>query len=79
MTPRAIHLTEALRLLQDGQPHELRLWKLSTGDTLLYPRAVCAGAWQRAGLHRVRLLPSGEIRALRDISLYEIDGLPVYF
>lgn len=75
---RAIHLADALETLADGDDHELRLWKLSTGDLLTYPRARRIGRHVRGGLTRVRLEPSGEIRAFRDISLVEIDGLKVY-
>lgn len=76
--PGVIHLADAMALLADRQPHRLRLWKLSTGDILTYPHAVAIGSWTRAGLHRVRLEPSGEVRAFRDISLFEIDDMTVY-
>jgi hypothetical protein len=31
-----IHIKDALRLLESGQPCNLKLWKLSTGDILEY-------------------------------------------
>ena len=76
--PIVIHRKEALRLLEDRQPHRLRLWKLSTGDILLYPQATCIGGFKRGGTHRVRLFPSGEIREFRDITLFEIDDMKIY-
>lgn len=76
---KAIHLTEAVRLLADHSPHTLRLWKLSTGDILTYEGVTLIGTWKRGGVQRVRFPHSGEIRALRDISIFEIDGLAVYF
>lgn len=79
MKVRAIHLNEALQLLADRQPHTLSLWKLSTGDLLRYEGVTMIGAHRRQGLTRVKFPQSGEVRALRDISLYEIDGLQVYF
>lgn len=74
----ALHRRDALRLLEDGQPHDLRVWKLSTGDILLYKRAVCCGSHLRGGTHRIRLPLSGLVREFRDITLFEIDGLKVY-
>ncbi len=75
---KAIHRLDALHILKDGRPHRLRLWKLSTGDILIYPHATLIGRHERGGLCRVRLEPSGEIRAFRDISLFEIDDLKIY-
>ena len=46
-----------------GQPCNLKLWKLSTGDILEYRGAVCVGSHWRRGVHRVRLPASGLIRA----------------
>lgn len=75
---KAIHRHDALRLLEDRHPHDLRLWKISTGDILTYRSAVWVGGHVRGGTHRVRLPESGLIRAFRDITLFEIDGLSVY-
>lgn len=77
--PRTIHRIEALHLLEDGRQHRLRLWKLQTGDVLCYPCATCIGKHTRGGTHRVRLSPSGEIRALRDVCLFEIDNKQIYW
>ena len=74
----ALHRRDAIRLLEDGQPHDLRVWKISTGDILHYKGAVCCGAHQRGGTHRIRLPLSGVIREFRDITMFEIDGLSIY-
>lgn len=79
MKHTTIHLQDALRLLEDGEPHDLRLWKLSTGDILLYKGARFAGRNTRGGTHRVRLPQSGLLREFRDVTLFEIDGLRVYW
>ena len=73
-----LHRRDAIRLLEDGQPHDLRVWKISTGDILHYKGAVCCGAHQRGGTHRIRIPLSGVIREFRDITLFEIDGLKIY-
>lgn len=74
-----IHRKDAFRLLEDRRAHNLRLWKLSTGDILEYEGAVCVGSHRRGGTHRVRLPRSGVLREFRDISLFEIDGLRIYW
>lgn len=78
MTLRSLHQRDALRLLEDGRPHRLRLWKLSTGDILTYEGAVCIGHHRRGGTHRVRLPRSALVREFRDITLFEIDDLKIY-
>ena len=74
-----INRKDAFRLLEDRRAHNLRLWKLSTGDILEYEGAVCVGGHKRGGTHRVRLPRSGVLREFRDISLFEIDGLKIYW
>ena len=78
MEQKSIHLADAIQLLEDGQPHKFRLCKISTGDILTYHAATFVGTHKKAGTHRVRLEPSGVIRAFRDITLFEIDDLSIY-
>lgn len=78
MLMNVIHIKDALRLLEAGQPCNLKLWKLSTGDILEYKGAVCVGSHWRKGIHRVRLPTSGLIRSFRDISLFEINNMTIY-
>lgn len=79
MKTLSIHRNDALHLLADGRPHRLRLWKLQTGDILTYPRATFLSRHTRGGTHRVRLIPSGEIRKFRDCCLFEIDDMKIYW
>lgn len=76
--PSPIYRAAAMRLLEDGRQHRLRLWKISTGEILTYTTATCIGSHKRRGLHRVRLSPSGEVRTLRDVCLFEIDEREIY-
>ena len=76
--PTRIHQAEARRLLRDGQPHRLKLWKLSTGEILLYPRAVFHSEYCKRRNTRVLLLPSGQIREIRNYTLFEIDDMKIY-
>lgn len=75
--PAEIHHAEALRLLRDGQPHRLRLWKMENGEILIYPRAVYHSAYNRRRNTRVLLLPSGQIREFRNYTLFEIDDMKI--
>ena len=74
---RCIKRRDAFQLLESGQPCNLKLWKLSTGDILEYRGAVCVGSHWRGGVHRVMLTASREIRAFRDITLFEINGYEI--
>ena len=78
MKTKSIHKNDAIRLLEDKQPHDLSVWKLSTGDIIHYKKAVCVGGFKRKGTHRIMIPLSGVIREFRDITLFEIDGLNVY-
>ncbi len=75
----SIHRNDAIRLLEDGQRHTLRLWKLSTGDILTYHDCKCIGKHARQGIHRVQLPQSSLIREFRDVALFEIDELKIYW
>lgn len=75
----AIHKLDALRLLEDGQLHDLKVWKLSNGEIISYTNTVYVGRRTRSGIHRVRVEASGQVREFRDCTLFEIDGMDVYW
>lgn len=77
-TRGVLHLKDAIVLLESGQPVNLRLWKLATGDILEYKGAVCIGGHWRKGTHRVRLPRSGVVREFRDVTLFEINNNSIY-
>ncbi len=74
---RVIHWKDAVALLDSGQPCDLKVWKLSTGDILTYTGAVCIGRHWRGGTHRIRLPHSALIREFRDITMFEINGYEI--
>lgn len=74
-----IHKNDALRLLEDGQPHDLMLWKMTTGDILSYEGAICTSHHTEGGTHNVKLPKSGLLRKFRDVMLFNIDGMDVYW
>lgn len=75
---KAIHIKDALVLLEAGQPCNLKVWKLKTGDILCYNQAICVGQHWRGGTHMIKLPQSGLLREFRDITLFEINGMEVY-
>lgn len=75
---KAIHMKDAIRLLETGQPCTIHLWKMSTGDILTYRDARCISAHWRGGTHKVKLPLSNVVRCLRDIAMFEINGMSIY-
>lgn len=75
---KVIHRLDAIRLLESGQPFNIRVWKLSTGDIIDYKGIRCVGSHWRGGTHKILLPNSGLIREFRDISMFEINGMTIY-
>lgn len=75
---KVIHKNDAIRLLESGEPCNIRVWKLSTGDILDYKGARCVGSHWRGGTHKVLLPNSRLIREFRDITMFSINGMEVY-
>lgn len=75
---KAIHLNDARKILDSGQPCNLRVWKLKTGDILVYKGVSCIGSHFRGGTHRILLPNSMVIREFRDVTLFEINGMEVF-
>lgn len=74
---KCLHWRDAFLLLQSKTPCTIKVWKLSTGDILVYRDVVCTGANWRRGTHTVVLPGSNLHRTFRDITLFEINGYEV--
>lgn len=74
----AIHVSQALLLLESGKPCDLRLWKLATGDILRYEQVQCIGHFYRGGTYKVVFPLSRQIRRFRTFTLFEINGMEIY-
>ncbi len=71
---KCIHWRDAIALLESGMPVDLKVWKLSTGDILVYKGVICTAGHWRKGTHRI-FIPSSRLpREFRDITLFEING-----
>lgn len=75
---KAIHHNDAMRLLESGEPCNLRLWKISTGDILEYKGVRCVGGHWRGGTHLLRMPNSNLLRRCRDITVFEINGMKIF-
>lgn len=73
-----IHRNDALRMLETGQPCDLKVWKLSTGDIIEYKGVRCVGSHWRGGTHKITIPRSTLLREFRDITLFEINGLEIF-
>lgn len=75
--PECIHWNDAAALLESGRPCDIRCWKLSTGDILTYTGVTCCHVHRRGGTHLVQFPQSGELRLIRDITIFEINGTEI--
>lgn len=73
-----IHRNDAMRIIDTGEPCTIRAWKISTGDIITLHDARCIGSYFRGGTHLFRIPKSSVIRRLRDISIFEINGMTIY-
>lgn len=74
---RCVHWKDALALLESGMPCTLKVWKLSTGDIIVYRDVVCVGGHWRGGTHLIKIPSSALVRRFRDITLFEINGYEI--
>ena len=52
---KVIHRLDAIRLLESGQPVDLRVWKLSTGDIIEYKGVIpLAGRYASGQVSQIR-------------------------
>lgn len=77
----AIHINVVQQLLdkaaRDSQLVNVRAWR-KDGEAVNYLGwQPTSGHW-RGGLHRLRNPQNGEIRAVIDVLIYELNGHPVY-
>lgn len=75
---KAIHINDARKILDSGQPCDLVVWKLSTGDILYYKGVQCVGSHFRGGTHKILLPNSRVLREFRDVTLWQINGMEVF-
>ena len=77
LMPHAIHITTLKRMLQSPEPVDLKLWTRS-GEIQCWHRCISLRYDFYKGMRRMNLLESNEIRQLRDVCVFEINGLEVF-
>lgn len=75
---QSIHLTTAKKILEGGQPCELKVWRQGSGEIIVYKNAICFSTNNRQGSHKIKLLHNGQIRQFNDVCLFELNDMEVY-
>lgn len=73
----AIHITTARRMLDSGDPLDMKVWT-KEGKVIDLHRAVGLRYDFRRGTRQIKLLDSRQIRTIRDILIFEINGMEVF-
>lgn len=72
-----IHITTARKMLDAGDPLDLQVWA-KDGRLLQLHNCVSLRYDFRAGIRRVKLLDSRQIRTIRDVCIYTINNIEVF-
>lgn len=75
--PHTIHITTLKRMLQSPEPVDLKLWTRS-GEIQCWHCCISLRYDFYKGTRRMKLLDSNEIRQLRDVYVFEINGMEVF-
>lgn len=74
--PNAVHISTLRKMLAAGDPVDLRLWT-KKGEIQSYSNCISLSFDFYGGTRSIKLLNSGQIRSVRDVCIFEINGLPV--
>lgn len=74
---RSIHISTARTMLNSGDPVDISVWK-SDGSILELRNVISLRYSFYGGWRNVKLLTSGEMRRIRDICIFQINGLEVF-
>lgn len=75
--PRKIHISTARAMLNAREPVDLDIWK-SDGSIQRYSGCVSLRYDYYGGFRNIKILASGEIRRVRDICIFAVNGLEVF-
>lgn len=73
----SIHITTARKMIDSGDPIDLKVWKKDGSVMELHS---CVGLRYnfRNGTRTIKVLASREIRTIRDVCIFEVNGLSVF-
>lgn len=72
-----IHISTMRQMFKTGEPVDIKLWTKS-GEIQEYKNCISLRYDFYKGVRRVKLLASREIRQVRDVCIFEINGLTVF-
>lgn len=74
---QSIHITTLRKILSSPELIDIRLWTRS-GEIQSWHRCISLKYDFYKGTRRMKLLDSNEIRQLRDVCIFEVNGIKVY-
>lgn len=74
---RAIHISTMRQMLKSGDPVDIKLWT-KKGEIQEYKNCISLRYNFYKGTRQIKLLESREIRQVRDVCIFEINGLTVF-
>ena len=77
---QAIHHTTALTMLHSGDPVDISFWKRS-GEIVHLHNCIalpCAASQRYVGTQNIKVLASGQIRKIRLVCIFRINGLEIF-
>lgn len=74
---KSIHISTARHILNSGDPVDISVWK-SDGSILELRNVISLRYSFYGGWRNVKLLTSGEIRKIRDVCIFAVQGLEVF-
>lgn len=72
-----IHITTARKMLQSGDPVSIDLWTRK-GEIQHWNNCISLRYNLYKGTRQIKMLDSREIRQLRDVCIFRVNGLEVY-
>ena len=74
---QSIHISTLRKILYSPEPIDIRLW-MRNGEIQHWLRCISLRYDFYKGTRRMKLLDSNEIRQLRDVCIFEVNGIEVY-
>ena len=74
---KAVHITTARKMIDSGDPVDLKVWA-KDGRVLHLQNCIGLRYNFRSGTRQVKLLTSRQIRTIRDVLMFESNGLTIY-
>ena len=74
---QSIHISTLRRMLKAGDPVDLKLWTKS-GEIQCWCNCIPLRYNFYQGTRQMKLLDSHQIRQVRDVCIFEINGIPVH-